>query len=546
MAAPSLEGQPFRPVTMGKIRLLPPYLISQIAAGEVIERPASVVKELVENSLDAGAKRIEVRVKKGGIGRIEVVDDGVGIEREDLKLALAHHATSKIRETDDLFALKTFGFRGEALPSIASVARLTLISRPRGSGTAWKIECREGQLSEIVPTPHPEGTRVVVEELFYTVPARRKFLRTPRTEMGHIATWIHRFALAHFGVEFLLIEGKRPRGRFEIGEPERRLAQIFGSDFAERALAKEVEAEGLFLLRGWLAPGGVEAASSEGVQQFWFVNRRPVREKQLYRALREAYEMAGLKPGAAVLYLEVPLEAVDVNVHPAKLEVRFREGQRLYERLVEQLTKIVRGAPQPRGEPPPVEPVKGGAFPRLQVAERSPLYGPPPERPVGLWVEGRYWIGQEEPDRQDGGVVVVDVEAVRRELAEEVVARSGERPLTTPLCLELSEETASLVAIVREALAPFGLELDRIGTKTITVRSLPDWLSEERAEGALRRLFATIGEFSEESLNRWAVETLAEGLEGRDWLQEARRLDREGQRLWRRLTPELIAKLLDS
>lgn len=545
---------------MGRIQLLPPHLVSQIAAGEVIERPASVVKELIENSLDAEANCIEVRVKKGGIERIEVVDDGIGIEKEDLKLALAHHATSKIQKTEDLFKLETFGFRGEALPSIASIARLALISRPRGYETAWKIECQNGRLSERVPTPHPEGTRVVVEDLFYTVPARRKFLRTPRTELSHIVTWLHRFVLGHFEVEFLLIEGKRKKWHFPPGEPAQRLALIFGGEFAERALAIEVEAKGLFRLSGWLAPEGVETRSSEGIQQFWFVNRRPVREKQLYRALREAYETAGMSPSAAVLYLEVSPDAVDVNVHPAKLEVRFREGQRLYERLVEVLTQSLRKQPKissfdpnlfvSPAETPKVSPTAAKrAFDRPapfharpQVAESVAFYEahlPLKPQVSGFWIEERYWIGERDED-----IVVVDVEAVRRQMAEEAIGRLGQQPLVLPLCLDISEETATLVEIAREVVAATtGIELERIGSTSVAVRSLPPWLPEEKASAALSKLIEQLQDFSEEQLHRWAVSTAASLLEVEDWFREAKLRDEKGEWLWRSLTAERLAQL---
>ncbi|RNE94679.1 DNA mismatch repair endonuclease MutL [Marichromatium sp. AB32] len=329
------------------IRTLPPHLVNQIAAGEVVERPASIAKELIENSLDAGAERIEIEVEQGGVKRLRVRDDGCGIPRDELGLALSAHATSKIAALEDLDGIITLGFRGEALPSIASVSRLTLTSRPReapGDTPAWSIGVGpDGTLESPQPAAHPPGTSVEVRELFFNTPARRKFLRTERTEFGHLEQVVRRIALACPEVGLVLRHNGRqvfdlaPAGG-ETARERARLAQLLGQSFAEQALTVEAEAVGL-RLHGWVLPPAFSRSQAD--QQYFYVNGRMVRDKLVAHAVRQAFSdvLHHARHPAFVLFLELPARQVDVNVHPAKHEVRFRESRQVHDFLFSSLQR---------------------------------------------------------------------------------------------------------------------------------------------------------------------------------------------------------------
>jgi DNA mismatch repair protein MutL len=311
------------------IRILPSSLVDQIAAGEVVERPASVVKELVENALDAGARRIEIDVEAGGLRLVRVRDDGRGIAAPELPLAVQRHATSKIATLDDLETVATLGFRGEALPSIGSVARLRLLSRTADAPAASEIGVDGGEQRAPRAAAHPPGTTVEVRDLFYNVPARRKFVRSEATEFGHIAAAVERLALAAPGVAFRLRHNGRDILELPAAADERgvqaRIARIVGTDFAARALRVQQQA-GPLRLSGWL--GLPTAARAQTDLQFCFVNGRAVRDRLLAGAVRLGYRdvLYGGRHPAYVLHLELDHRLVDVNAHPAKTEVRFRDG----------------------------------------------------------------------------------------------------------------------------------------------------------------------------------------------------------------------------
>ena len=346
---------------MLRIRPLPPLLINQIAAGEVIERPASVVKELLENSLDAGARQISVELEQAGVKCIRVRDDGSGIGRDDLALAVSRHATSKISSLDDLEAVASLGFRGEALPSIASVARLEVVSRQQEAEHGWRL-CADGtdQVGDPEPSAHPIGTSIEVRDLFYRVPARRKFLRTERTELGHIEQLIRRMALARADVGFSVQHNGRelfdlracPEAASAAGDRDQesatalatawagpraeRLQTLLGEAFVEHALEVDEQAVGL-ALNGWVARPAFSRSQAD--LQFFFVNGRMVRDKLVAHAVRQAFQDVlhhGRHP-AYVLYLQLDPRQVDVNVHPAKQEVRFREGRQVHDFLFRSL-----------------------------------------------------------------------------------------------------------------------------------------------------------------------------------------------------------------
>ena len=326
------------------IQLLSDALISQIAAGEVIERPASVVKELVENALDARARRIEVELERGGCGLIRVRDDGVGIPRAELELALARHATSKIASLSDLESLGTLGFRGEALPSMASVSRLSLVSRSAAAEHAWALEARDGVPAAPAPASHPPGTSVEVRDLFFNVPARRKFLRSEATEYQHIVRMLERLALSRFEVAFTLVHNGKTVWSLPAAHthPERlaRVAKVCGEDFAGHVIELEHDLESL-RLSGWIALPTFSRSQSD--LQFAFVNGRFVRDKLLAGAARLGYQdvlFHGRFP-AYLLYLELDPTSVDVNAHPQKLEVRFRDSRRVHDFVFRTLERVL-------------------------------------------------------------------------------------------------------------------------------------------------------------------------------------------------------------
>jgi DNA mismatch repair protein MutL len=328
------------------IQVLPDELINQIAAGEVIERPASVVKELVENSLDAAACRIEVELERGGCGLIRVRDDGIGIRPQEIGIALARHATSKIASLDDLERIATLGFRGEALPSIASVSRLSLISRSADAQHAWSVEARDGELTAPTPASHPPGTSVEVRDLFFNVPARRKFLRNESTEFQHVVRMLERLALSRFDVGFALAHNGKgvwslPPAR-SAAEKLARVAKVCGEDFAAHVIELQHETEQL-RLHGWLALPTFSRSQSD--LQFAFLNGRFVRDKLVAGAARLAYQdvLFNGRFAAYLLYLDLDPTMVDVNAHPQKLEVRFREARRIHDFLFRTVERVLAG-----------------------------------------------------------------------------------------------------------------------------------------------------------------------------------------------------------
>ena len=329
-------------VERGKIAVLPELVKNQIAAGEVIERPASALKELIENSLDAGATRIEIDLAEGGIALVRVRDDGSGMGSADLKLAFASHATSKLREVADLEHIATLGFRGEALASIGSVARVKLFSRARGASLGAQIENEGGRIGALRDAGGPEGTTIELRDLFFNTPARRRFLKTTATELGRCIDVIQRLALANPGVGFVAThEGRR---LFDVEQEmnlQERVRRTFGSELAQALVAVEAR-DGTLRLSGFVAPPRL--ARNDSARQMWFLNSRPLRDKLLTRVLKDAYRgflIDGRQP-VAFLSLSIDPAAVDVNVHPAKAEVRFRDERRLFGFLVHHLREAVR------------------------------------------------------------------------------------------------------------------------------------------------------------------------------------------------------------
>ena len=327
-----------------EIRPLPDILINQIAAGEVVERPASVVKELVENAIDAGATRVDIDLEEGGVRLIRIRDNGSGIAPEQLPLAVSRHATSKIASLDDLEAVATLGFRGEALPSIASVSRFTLASRRAADAHGSALQIEGGKVGEVIPRAHAPGTTVEVRELFYNVPARRKFLRAERTELGHIEEWLRSLALARPDVELRVSHNGKASRRYKPGDlySDARIGETLGEDFTAQALRVDHSGAGL-RLHGWIAQPHYSRASTD--QQYLYVNGRSVRDRSVAHAVKMAYGDVlyhGRQP-AYVLFLELDPTRVDVNVHPAKHEVRFRDSRLVHDFVYRTLKDALAG-----------------------------------------------------------------------------------------------------------------------------------------------------------------------------------------------------------
>lgn len=409
-----------------RIHLLSPRLANQIAAGEVVERPASVIKELLENSLDAGARRIDVEVEQGGVKLLRVRDDGCGIPSDDLPLALARHATSKIRDLDDLERVMSLGFRGEALASISSVARLTMTSRTADADQAWQVETEGRDMAaRVQPAAHPVGTSVEVRDLFFNTPARRKFLRAEKTEFEHLQEVIRRLALARFDVAFHLRHNGKTvfalhEARDEISRA-RRVASVCGSAFLEQALPIQVERNGLHLW-GWV--GLPTFSRSQADLQYFYVNGRMVRDKLVVHAVRQAYRDVlynGRHP-TFVLFLELDPAAVDVNVHPTKHEVRFREGRTVHDFLYGTLHRAL-GEVRPEDQlaaPAAVAPVvrptglEAGEFgPQGEMSLAANVL----ERPVAepAWRPIASSGGYAPPSRPAGPVGTAEAQAAYRE-----------------------------------------------------------------------------------------------------------------------------------
>lgn len=506
------------------IHKLPGHLVNQIAAGEVVERPASVVKELVENSLDASARSISIDIQAGGQKLIRIRDDGSGIPKEELALALSRHATSKISSLDDLEAVASLGFRGEALPSIASVARLTLQSNNDDSG--WQIEVDDGSIGEPGPVAHPRGTTVAVHDLFYNTPARRKFLRTERTEFSHIDKWVRRLALARPDVAFTLTHNRRTTLRLaaasDNAERLQRIGRICGEAFAEQAIFLERDADDI-ALSGWL--GLPTFNRSQADLQFWFVNGRSVSDRTLSHAVRHAYRdvlFHGRFP-AYVLYLSMDPALVDANAHPAKHEIRFRDGRRVHG-LVSQAVEFTLKETRPGGEAniapaPSLAPAAvhqsglsfgGGGGQLSRIAETMPAYAAlagepaarvlPAERgdvpPLGYAIaqlRGIYILAENAD-----GLVVVDMHAAHERIVYEKLKAAFEsrqlvrQPLLVPETVAVSEREADLAEESAAALGQMGLVIDRAGPTSLVIRELPALLRHADAESMLRDVLSDL------------------------------------------------------
>ena len=519
------------------LRLLPPTLVNQIAAGEVVERPASVVKELVENAVDAGASRIDIALVESGQALIAVTDDGQGMGPDDLMLAVERHATSKL-DGDDLLNISHLGFRGEALPSIGSVARLTLTSRPRSGGDGWSLSVEGGAKGTPKPAAHPVGTRVEVRDLFYATPARLKFLKSPRAELSAIIDMVERLAMAHPNVGFAVSDGGRSILRLtpESGDVQTqrlgRLAAVLGRDFPDNAVPLDAEREEI-KLGGWA--GLPTYSRGNASHQYLFVNGRPVKDRLLLGALKGAYQdvLAHDRYPIAALFLDLPGELVDVNVHPAKAEVRFRDATCVRGLLVSGIRHALAHAGHRSASAGPIftsisqiptyRPSAGAihsAFQaqapdmRMGLSEHIPGLSLPPSAPAAqesVQDFAAYPLGAARAQLKDtyivaethDGLVLVDQHAAHERLVMErmkaaMAAQAVQsQRLLMPEVVDLGEKRASLLSDHLQELAEFGLELEPFGPGAVAVRAIPALLLNADVQGLVRALADDIAEWGQ-------------------------------------------------
>jgi DNA mismatch repair protein MutL len=539
-----------------RIHSLPTQLVNQIAAGEVVERPSSVVKELVENCFDAGASQVSIEIEQGGARLIKIRDNGCGIVKEDLPLALSRHATSKIASLKDLEQVVSMGFRGEALPSISSVSRLTLISRISDADCAWRVNA-DGTEQDFnpQPDPHPQGTTIDVRDLFYNTPARRKFLKTEKTEFAHIETLIKRMALSRFDIGFILSHNQKEifnlKPAVTESEQEQRIAGICGSAFIENSIKIDFAASGL-QLTGWV--GLPTFSRSQQDMQFFYVNGRLVRDKLVSHAVKQAYQdvlFHGRHP-VFVLYLTLDPALVDVNAHPAKLEVRFREGRLVHDFLFSALHRSLADLRPGRNlmqqaevEALPETPAVLDAKPNnvawlndsvtqqskpsfdnktayssrlpqqaslpLHVEETIQTYAslyPKPEqvaqpvqpeaRPLGHAIAHLHniYILSETPN----GIILVDAHAAHERVTYERLKQQYQngavpsQPLLLPIKIKVSAAEANLAEQEHEFFNTLGFEINRSGPETIVLRSIPVLLGNTDMETLVRDVLADMTE----------------------------------------------------
>ncbi|MBW3568127.1 MAG: DNA mismatch repair endonuclease MutL [Proteobacteria bacterium] len=518
------------------IRELPPQLVNQIAAGEVVERPASVVKELLENALDAGASRIQLDIEEGGIRLIRIRDNGHGMPRDELPLSVARHATSKIASLDDLEHVASLGFRGEALPSIGSVARLSITSRTAEMTEAARIEGDgSGRYSAPVPAAHPQGTSIEVRDLFFNTPARRKFMRTEKTEFGHVQQVVERIALSRFGLDLQLAHnGKRVlniAAAHDANGEDRRIAAVCGQAFVDNAVRIEYEASGLKLF-GWI--GLPTFSRSQADLQHFFVNGRMVRDKVIAHAVRQAFQdvlFHGRHP-AFVLFLEMDPAGVDVNAHPTKHEVRFRNGRQVHDFLFRTLHKVL-AETRPAAvseEVAGVAPARMGpashgmqSYPRStpggadMAGAQAQLYSIP-----GTTDAGTTGIREAAPGdaalappmgyalaqlhgicilaATDNGLVVVDMHAAHERIMYERFKQQlaqgnvPVQPLLVPERVPVSRREADLAEQHAAELATAGFEIERGGPETVTLRAVPAALKDHDLVRLTRDVLSDLAE----------------------------------------------------
>jgi DNA mismatch repair protein MutL len=493
------------------IKTLPPQLANQIAAGEVIERPSSVVKELLENSLDAGADQIDIEIKKGGMQLIQIRDNGCGIHQEDLKLALSRHATSKIKTQEDIDCLNTLGFRGEALASINAVSRLTISSKYQNEKNAWQIIDNKLQ-----PIAHPKGTTIEVHDLFYNVPARRKFLRTVKTEFNHIEEIIRRIALSHFSVGIFLKHNNHIVQNLTTSttksQQEKRITDICGSEFIKNATHIKNDN-----LSGWI--GLPTFTRSQTDLQYIYINNRMVRDKLISHAIRQAYQdvIAHNRHPAFILYLQIDPSTIDVNVHPTKNEVRFKDTRFIHDFIFHNIYNAIGNCNSVIPAFDPVIPAKAGIQPSLDILDsrvrgndvrggneiREPLsnYQSPQNvhtntLPLGhalAQIHGTYILAENQH-----GLILVDAHAAHERITYEQLknafAKEGivAQPLLMPITINLSQKETKYAQQYQDVFKKLGIEIDSLSLETIIIRQIPNLLKDANVEQLIRDVLSDL------------------------------------------------------
>ena len=517
------------------IRVLPDVLISQIAAGEVVERPAAALKEILENSLDAGATGVQIDLEQGGIKRIRVADNGSGIARDELALALTRHATSKIASLADLEQVASLGFRGEALASIAAIARVQLISRREGAEHAWAVQAEGGRLDAPAPAARAAGTTIDIQDLFFNTPARRKFLKTEATEYAHCAETVRRLALVNPQVSFTLSHNGRTQLRLNAEPAYARIRQVLGEAFEQNSVAVEAAA-GVLRVSGWVIRPSAATGSRDS--QHVFVNGRYVRDKLIVHALKEAYRDVlhhQLNP-AYCLFIELPPDLVDVNVHPAKTEIRFRDSRGVHQFLFHAVERLLSapvaadvavaasGASQPSPQPAWVAP-RQTAMP-LQVNEAMAFYAPLQGTGVGGQDSGELVapVAQSLPEAGQGdvpplgyalaqlhgvyvlaqnvqGLVLVDMHAAHERVVYEKLKSALDaravpaQTLLIPVALTVDARDVAEISPHLDQLAGIGFELSVTSPTSVAVRSVPWLLKDADPVELTRAVLAEIAEF---------------------------------------------------
>jgi DNA mismatch repair protein MutL len=500
------------------IRVLPELLVSQIAAGEVVERPASVLKELLENSLDARARAVTVALDEGGVKRIQVEDDGEGIAREDLPLALARHATSKIGSLEDLEGVATMGFRGEALASIASVSRLSITTRTRELAHACALHAEGSALGEIQPAARAPGTTIAVEDLYFNTPARRKFLRTEPTEFGHCDEVFRRIALAKPDIAFTLKHNGRVSRHLRGQALAERVSAVLGAELVEASVPVDAQSGSLRLFG---LAGTPQSARTRADTQYFFVNGRFVRDRLLGHAARQAYAelLHGDRQPAYVLFLEIDPRGVDVNVHPAKIEVRFRDSRAIHQFVLHALQRVL--SPSAADAPVAYASVSAGGPHRenafqgsFSLQQKASAYqsfmaaaspqkeisnGETEHHPLGYalaQLHGIYILAQ-----NDAGLVLVDMHAAHERIVMEKLKKNLDagavqrQSLLVPALFRAEALDIATAEENRGALERLGLELTVAGPGELAVRAAPALLAGGDIPGLARNVLSEIREF---------------------------------------------------
>lgn len=512
-----------------KIEVLPESISKKIAAGEVVERPASVIKELIENAIDAHAQEIIVELKGGGLELIRVIDDGEGIEPEDLPLALQRFATSKIKTVDDLYAIHTLGFRGEALPSIASVSRLIITSRVAHALSGTRIVCEGGEIKTLSEIGSPVGTEVIVRDLFYNLPVKRKFLKSIRSELRYALNYFYRISLSYPSISFKMIHDDRiVEELLRAGSPRVRVEAIWGREILDHL--EEIETiEGELRLSGWISLPSLVRGNYEGISLY--VNRRYVKDRIIYKAILEAYRhhIPSGKFPFCLLFLEVPPSFVDVNVHPTKAEVKFREPERVYRLVFNTINHLLERRPElsipfsqnkregyeqvsfpMKKEPVPQKEIEGGVrFPLLSLKEERPLWG----EEKGVRVIGQIWETYILCEDEESLVFIDQHAAHERILFEKwkkkVESRSiGSNPLLIPILLECSHEESLLLEEATEAFRTLGFELEPIGERLYAIRAIPDLIEPEESKRWIQEILGELAFLRRGEEGRNLIETL--------------------------------------